>query len=70
VNEARMTGFALIFGTAVAVGLSVGFAFGPLPGVLAGLGAAIGTALLLAAVSRVGVVRHAVMELMHRITGE
>jgi hypothetical protein len=39
-------------------------------GFLGGLGAGIATAVLLAAVYRVPGVRHAVMEFMHRITGE
>ena len=70
VNEARMASFAVIFATGLSVGLSVGFAAGPLLGVIVGVAGAIGTALLLAAVHRIPRVRHAVMEVMHRITGQ
>ncbi|MGH3006528.1 MAG: hypothetical protein ACRDOS_11655 [Gaiellaceae bacterium] len=70
ITEARMTAFALIFATALSVGLGVGFATSPLLGVLAAVAAAIATALLLAAVYRDGRIQHAVMELMHRITGQ
>jgi hypothetical protein len=70
VNEGRMTDFGLIFATAVGAGITVGFAFSSvLLGVPATVGAALATALLLAAIYRVRVVRHAVMEVMHRITG-
>jgi hypothetical protein len=70
VNEARMTAFTLIFATAVGVGLSVGLATCLLFGVAAGVAAAVATAALLAVVYRSARVRHAVMELMHRITGQ
>ena len=66
----ELAAFAVILTTAVGVGLTVGFATCPLLGVAAGLAAAIATALLLAAVHRNRRVRHAVMELMHRITGQ
>jgi hypothetical protein len=65
-----MTAFALIFATALCVGLGVGFATSPLLGVLGAVATAIATALLLVAVYRSRGVRHAVMELMHRITGQ
>ena len=65
-----MTGFTLIFATAISVGLAVGFASCPLLGVLAGVLAAVGTALILAAIYRTRLVRQVVMELMHRITGQ
>ena len=70
VNEARMGAFALIFPTAIGVGLAVGFATCLLYGILAGVAAAVGTALLLAAIYRVAAVRRLAMELMHRITGQ
>lgn len=70
ITEARMAAFALILATALSVGLGVGFATSPLVGVLAAVAAAIVTALLLAAVYRIRRVRHAVMELMHRVTGQ
>lgn len=70
ITETRMTAFALIFATAVGVGLAVGFATCLLYGILGGVAAAFGTALLLAAIYRVGVVRRLAMELMHRITGQ
>ena len=69
VNEARMATFALIFATALGVGLTVGFATSLWLGIVAGVAAAVGTALLLAVIYRVGAVRHLAMELMHRITG-
>jgi hypothetical protein len=71
VNEARMAGFTLIFATGLAVGLSVGLAWpSVLGGVLSGVGAAALTTLMLALVYRVHFVRHAVMEFMHRLTGQ
>jgi hypothetical protein len=70
VNEARMAAFAVIFTTVVGVGMTVGFATGALLGVLASVLTAAATALMLAAVYRVRPVRHLVMELMHRITGQ
>jgi hypothetical protein len=48
----RMMAFALIFATAVAVGLTVGFETSPLLGVIAGVVAPSATAALLAAVCR------------------
>jgi hypothetical protein len=70
VNEARMTAFALIFATAVGVGLTVGYATCVVLELLSGAGTAFGTALLLAAVYLVRAVRRIAMELMHRITGQ
>jgi hypothetical protein len=70
VNAARMTGFTVILAAALSVGLAVGFASGLWLGLLAAGMAAVATALLLAAIYRVAAVRHLVMELMHRITGQ
>ncbi len=70
VNEARMETFALIVGTALSVGLAVGFSTGPLVGVLAGIGGGLVMVAMLAVIHRVPAVRHVVMELMHRITGQ
>jgi hypothetical protein len=65
-----MTAFVVIFATALSVALTVGFATSALAGVISGFGAAIATAVLLAAIYRISRVRHLVMELMHRITGQ
>jgi hypothetical protein len=65
-----MAAFAVIFTTALGVGIAIGFATCWWLGLLAGVIAAVGTALLIAAVYRVGAVRQVVMELMHRITGQ
>ena len=70
VNDARIAAFAVIFTTVVGVGMTVGFATCVLLGVLAAIVTAAATALMLAAVYRLRVVRHVVMELMHRITGQ
>jgi hypothetical protein len=70
VNEARTTAFAVIPHDGGQCRTDGRLREGPLLGVLAAVGAAVGTALLLAAVYRVRRVRHAVMELMHRITGK
>jgi len=71
VNEARMGGFVLIFATGLGTGLSVGLSTSSvLFGIVAGLGAAGLTTLLLALIYRVRFVRHAVMDFMHRITGQ
>jgi len=71
VNESRMAAFALIFTTGVAAGLAVGFAAASVMlGVVAALVAAALTAGLVALVHRVRWVRHLVMELMHRLTGQ
>jgi hypothetical protein len=70
VNEARMAAFAVIFTTVVGVGMTVGFSTCALYGLLANLLTAVATGLMLAAIYRIGPVRHAVMELMHRITGQ
>jgi fatty acid desaturase len=70
VNEARMAAFFVIFTTVVGVGMTVGFATCAWLGVLAAVLTFAATALVIAAVSRVRVVRHVAMELMHRITGQ
>ena len=70
VNEVRMAAFAVIFTTVIGVGMTVGFATDALLGVLAAVITATATALMLAAVYRMRVVRHVVMGLMHRITGQ
>jgi predicted RNA-binding Zn-ribbon protein involved in translation (DUF1610 family) len=70
VTETRMTAFALIFATALGVGLAAGFATSLWVGVLAFFAGAVATALLLAAIYRVGAIRHVAMELMRRITGQ
>jgi hypothetical protein len=62
--------FTVILAMVFNVGLAVGFAASPLLGLLAGAAALVGTALLLAAIHRVRAVRHVVMDLMHRITGQ
>ncbi len=57
-------------GTALSVALAVGFSTGPLIGVLAGPGGGLVMVAMLAVIHRVPAVRHVVMELMHRITGQ
>ena len=70
VNEMRIGALALLLGVALAIGLAAGAAWGVVAGVLAGVAAALVTAALLALVYRVPLVRHLVMEAMHRITGQ
>jgi len=71
VNDARMTGFGLIFATGVGTGLSVGFASSnALLGIGSAIAAAVATAAVLAAISRIALVRRPVIALMHRITGQ
>lgn len=65
-----MTSFAPIFATSISVGLAAGFATSFGYGLLAGVAAAIGTTLMLVAIYRVRGVRHFVMEVMHRVTGQ
>jgi hypothetical protein len=69
-NETRVAAFTVILAMVFNVGLVVGFAASPLLGLLAGVAALVGTALLLAAIHRARAVRHVVMDLMHRITGQ
>jgi cellobiose-specific phosphotransferase system component IIC len=71
VNEARMGAFALIFAVAVTAGLTVGYGEASLVlGVIAFLLFMILVAAVVALIYRVRPVRHAVMGLMHWLTGE
>jgi hypothetical protein len=70
VNEARIGGVFFMVGASLTVGIAFGFAFGVLVGLLGFLVGAIVTTAILAAVYRVTPVRRAVMETMHRITGQ
>jgi hypothetical protein len=69
-TDTRVAAFAVIFATALNVGLWVGYTSAWWCGVLAGIGTAIATVGLLALVYRVGPIRRFVMEFMHQITGQ